>query len=78
MKIGGVRGKGWGKKEKDREGGTKKRKKIRRTTATRTEPNAETNVPGEMPPNGAYGANKEETSRGLGLASLNIIFHQQT
>ena len=36
------------------------------------------NVPGETPPNGAYGAIKVETSQGLGLASPNINFYQQT
>ena len=77
MKTGGVRvmeRKG----EKEGEGGAKKREKIRRTTATRAEPNAETNVPGETPLNGAYGANKVETNQGLGLASLNINFYRQT
>jgi len=78
MKTGGVRGKEMGEKEKGRKGGAKKRKKILRTTATRTELSPETNVPGEMPPNGAYGANKVETSQDLGLASLNINLYQQT
>ena len=50
------------------------RRKTRRTTATRTEPNAETNVPDETSPNGAYGGSEVETSRGLGLSSLNINF----
>jgi len=66
------------KRKKEGEGGAKTRKKIRRTTVTHTEPNTETNVPGETPPNRAYGANKVETSQSLGLASLNINFYQQT
>ena len=67
IKTGGVRVKKR-KGEKEGEGGTKKRQKIRRTTATRSEPNAETNVPGETPPSGTYGTSKVETSQVLGLA----------
>ena len=77
--LGGVRGtERTGEKKKEEEGGVKKLKKSRRTTATRTEPNAETNVPGEPPNEANKGANEVETSRGLGLASLNINFCQQT
>ena len=77
-KTGGVRGEETGRKKKEWEGGAKKHMKTRRTTVTRTEPNAETNVPGETTPDGAYGASDVETSRGLDLASLNINFCQQT
>lgn len=48
-KTRGVRGKE-GEKRKRRGGSGEKAKKIRRTTATRTEPNAEMNVPGEKLP----------------------------
>ena len=48
------------------------RKKIRRTTATRTEPNAETNVPGKTDPNGADGASDVETRPGRCHSDLGI------
>jgi len=43
-----------------------------------TEPIAEMNVPSEMPPTELIGEHEVEISQGLGLASLNINFCQQT
>jgi len=50
--------------------------KTRRTTATRTEPNTESNVPGEKPTNGVYGESEVERIREFGLPST--TYYKQT